>query len=106
LITRMGGAIEETVKWFSKIDSLSVRQPVFSLKIIGFLYILEHKFNRGQLGLRRVKSTVDALKSMNEILDRNWHVVLVMLDLKNAWPPYVDQRMKEGGVPEGLRNIW
>jgi len=46
---------------------------------------------------------------LREHKEANWHVLVVTLDLKNAfnmaWPPYFDQRMEEYGVPGLLREI-
>jgi len=47
------------------------------------------------------------MEKMAEFKVKGWHVLVVTLDLKNAfnmaWPLYVDERMEVDGVPATLR---
>jgi len=69
--------------------------------------------NERQFGFRRSRDTVQAIERLMEKMrvykERNWHVLVVTLDLNNAfnmaWPPYVDRRMEEDGVPALLREV-
>lgn len=49
------------------------------------------------------------IERLEEFNRREWHVLVVTLDLKNAfnmaWPPYVDERMSIDGVPGRLREM-
>lgn len=68
-------------------------------------------FNERQFGFRSGRNTVGALESimekMAEFKGKGWHVLVVTIDLKNAfnmaWPPYVDERMQVDGVSATMR---
>jgi len=76
-------------------------------------YEREGRTSSRQYGFRRSKNTVEALKEVlgrvNGFHERGWHVLVVALDLRNAfnmaWPPYVDERMRRDGVSGRIREI-
>jgi len=99
------------LRWLPKISGRF--RPISLLPTLGKLldrvvntrltnwYEREERMNRRQLGFPRARSTVGAQWDLDGYKERNCHVLLVTLNLKNAfnmgWPPYVDHA---GGLRE------